>query len=271
MKNKNQDNRSGRRALALLGAIIVITAITVAAVMAFSKLRDLWLEQCVITDVNSQITIQGCNTIPSDSIRAIFDLRNGANLALIDFAAKREQALCDNPKIKTLSVSRKLPDKLTITITERSPFAKINLKGARKDSGLVCDDEGVIFICRRGSEMLPVIREETPGSKAGDRVEGRARAALTVLETLREPEFANLNVTEIDTTRPDFLLLTLASYKTVKFTWTDMDETAEKATEALLKQLRCVSHTIATNLQPDTRVWNATQPGVVTADIYGNN
>ena len=50
-----------------------------------------------------------------------------------------------------------------------------------------------------------------------------------------------------------------------------MDEISAASREAMLKQLRCISQTIATNLQPDTRVWNATQPGVVTADIYGNN
>lgn len=270
MKNKN-NNRSQRNSMVVLLSGVLAVGIIIAVVIAFNKLRSLWLEQCVVTDVNAQVTITTSGRVNTENIRELFELRNGANLATIDFAAKREKALSDSPVIKEIQITRRLPDKLAIAVTERAPFAKMNLKGSHKESGLVCDDEGVVFSARRGTETLPVIREESPGSAAGDHIDGRSRAALTVLRAIREPEFANLNITEIDTSRPDFLLLTLASYKTVKLAWTGMDEISAASREAMLKQLRCISQTIATNLQPDTRVWNATQPGVVTADIYGNN
>jgi len=272
MKNKNKDNRSWRRALTLLAALIVIGAIVAAIVLACGKLRSLWLEQCVITDVVAQIEIQTGNTIKADAIREIFGLHEGANLALIDFAAKRKEALRQFPRIKTVEISRRLPDGVSIRLTERDPFAKINLVKAKRDSGLVCDNEGVVFTCRRGAEMLPTIRyTEAAAPEPGKSLESRARAALAVLKVAHEAEFANLNILEIDVSRPDFLTLVLANYTLVKFCWEGMDDPAPSSDAALRNQLAKVSQVIATNLQPETRVWNATQPGLITADLNGRN
>jgi len=272
MKNKNKDNRSSRRALTLFAALTVIAAIAIAVTIAFNKLRALWLEQCLLRDVNTQVEIQTGANIKADTIREIFGLREGANLALIDFAAKREEALKSYPRIKSIEISRKLPDGVIIKTTERDPFAKINVVKTKLNSGLVCDDEGVVFTCRRGAEMLPTIREaEADKPKPGDRIDGRARAALAVLKTARESDFSGLNILEINASRPDFLTLTLASYTSVKFCWEGMDSPSPASDAALRSQLIKVSQVVATNLQPETRVWNATQPGIITADLNGNN
>ena len=272
MKKRKQDGNSGRRALAFLAALVVLGAIVTGTVLAFNKLRALWLEQCVIRDVNAQVEIATGRRIKPDVVRELFDLKEGANLALIDFNAKREEALKRYPVIKSLNISRRLPDGVVIAVTERDPFARIGLKGAKRESGLVCDDEGVVFSCRRGAEMLPILREsDSPGVQPGDRLEGRNRAALEVLKVLHEAEYADLGVLEIDSSKPDFLQFTLTNYTLVKFCWEGMDDFSPASNAALRAQLTKVSQVVATNLQPTTRVWNATQPGIITADINQRN
>lgn len=272
MKTKNKDNRSARRALATLAAIVIVTALAVAVTIAFNKLRDLWIEQCAITDVNTQVTIESGNSITPDTVRDIFGLRDGANLALIDFADKREEALKKYPVIKSINISRRLPDGVAITVVERDPFARIGISGSKKETGRVCDDEGVVFGCRRGAEMLPIIREPAaPGTQPGERLAERAKSALSVLLVAREARYSDLNLLEIDTAKPDFLLITLTNYSSVKFRWTGMDSFTPESDAALREQLTKVSQTIGTNLSGEVKVWNATIQGRVTSSTTQPN
>lgn len=266
MKTKNRDNRSARRALATIAMLVVFAALAVGVIIAYNTLHGLWIEQCAITDVNTQVAVTSGNRIKADVIREIFDLRNGANLALIDFAAKRAEALKKYPVIKSVNISRRLPDGVSVTVVERDPFARIGLSGAKKTTGRVCDDEGVVFTCRRGAEMLPLIREpEEPGTKPGEALKDRARSALTVLLVAREPQFADLNILEIDTAKPDFLEITLTNYSSIKFRWTGMDSFTPESDAALREQLTKVSQAIGNNLSGEVKVWNATVQGVVTS------
>lgn len=272
MKTKNKDNRSARRALALIAALAVFATLAVGAILAYNRLREVWIEQCAITDVNSQVSIESGNRISPDTVREMFGLRNGANLALIDFATKRNDALKKYPAIKSINVSRHLPGGVSITVVERDPFARIGLSGSKKPTGRVCDDEGVVFTCRRGAEMLPLIREpEEPGTKPGEALKERSRSALTVLLVAREPQFADLNILEIETAKPDFLEITLTNYSKVKFRWTGMDGFTPESDAALREQLTKVSQTIGTNLSGEVKVWNATIQGVVTSSTNQPN
>ena len=55
-ENKIKSSNGGRRILIVLGIIVCIAAIIGLAV-AYNRLRDIWLEQCVITDFASQVSI----------------------------------------------------------------------------------------------------------------------------------------------------------------------------------------------------------------------
>lgn len=210
--------------------------------------------------------IQSGDRIKPDTVRDIFGLRNGANLALIDFAAKREEAMRKYPAIKSISVIRHLPDRVSITVTERDPFARIGITGTKKDTGRVCDDEGVVFNCRRGAETLPVIREPSSADiKPGTRLDDRSRQALNVLLVAREAAFADLNILEIDTSKPDFLLITFANYSEARFCWTGMEKPTPESAVAMKDQLTRLSQAIGTNLSGEVKTWNATVQGIVTS------
>lgn len=120
--------------------------------------------------------------------------------------------------------------------------------------------------------MLPMIREPAePATQPGGRLENRAKSALSVLLVAREAKYADLNLLEIDTAKPDFLEITLTNYSKVKFCWTGMDGFTPESDAALREQLTKVSQAIGTNLSGDTKVWNATTQGIVTSSTNQPN
>ena len=192
MKKLPDNRRRGttRRIVAAATALALVGLVAAGAATAWSRLHATWVEQCVVTDVSSQVSVTSGKMVKGDVIAENFGLRKGANLALIDFDAKRREVLAKIPNLKSISVVKRLPDKVTIVAEERSPIVRMGIKGSRSDTGRVADAEGMVFLCSRGTRMLPVIRETAaPGSPVGKRLEGRAAAALQLLDLARDPEF----------------------------------------------------------------------------------
>ena len=263
-KIKNSDGR--RRALAAFGAVVCIAALA-GIVFAYGKLRDLWLEQCVITDVASQVSITDGKMVRADVIAHEFGLKNGENLALIDFGRKREETLRKIPNIREISIARKPPDKVAITVEERVPAVRLGVKGQKTDSGRVADTEGVVFISSSGTQTLPMIREASaPGTKKGQRLSGRTLAALRLLETCRK-NFHELSAIQADVSKPDCITFVLGNdYSVAYIAWDGMDAPSEATQKNLEKQLDYLSKAYCSRIDDSIRVWDATQPG----RVYGN-
>lgn len=252
-----------------LGLAIAVLAVLAAAaaglIFAYGKLRDLYLEQCVITDMARQVTITTGKMVKPDVIAENLGLRPGANLATIDFAKRREDLLKRVPNLLSIRISRKLPDRVIVTAEERTPVARLMVKGSRSDVGRVVDTEGVVFLWQRGTQSLPVIREAQPTPR-GDRIRGRTLAALRLVEACREPEFLELGVLDVDTQKHDFLTVTLGNYSRVKILWEGMDEQTPDSKTDLLQRLDNLRNTIRSNVSPATVIWNATIPNRIFAD-----
>ena len=265
-ENKIKSSNGKRRILIVLGVVVCIAAIIGLAV-AYNRLRDIWLEQCVITDVASQVSITDGKMVRADVIAYMFGLKNGANLALIDFDERRKETLKKIPNIREISIARHLPDKVSITVEERVPVVRIGIKGEKKDSGRVADTEGVVFISSNGTQMLPIIREATaPGTDKGQKLTGRALAALKLLETCRD-NFRALAAIEADISKPDFITIVLGNdYSIATVAWDGMDDPSESTQKNLEKQLDHLTKAYTSRIDDSIRVWDATQPG----KIYGN-
>ena len=265
-ENKKKGSNGGRRVLILLGTVVCIAAIVGIAV-AYGKLRDLWLEQCVITDVAAQVSITDGKMVRSDVIAYEFGLKNGANLALIDFAEKRRETLKKIPNIRDISIARHLPDKVSITVEERVPVVRLGITGQKTDFGRVADTDGVVFISSSGTQMLPLIREAAaPGTKKGQRLSGRALAALRLLETCRD-QFRELAAIETDISKPDYITVVLGNdYSKAKVAWDGIDDPSDATQGKLERQLNELTKAYCSRVDDSIRVWNATQPGKVYAD-----
>ena len=103
----------GRRILLgamMIGAVLFAfqRAYSVATHMALFRLKE--------------VTISGNHVVPADRIRSLAQIEPGQNLFSVALteAAARIQA---EPMVKTVRLSRKLPDRIAISITEREPIA----------------------------------------------------------------------------------------------------------------------------------------------------
>ena len=265
-ENKIESSNKGHRILAIMG-VVAMLVILAGVVVAYGSLRDLWLEQCVIRDVSSQVSITDGRMVRADVVAEQFGLKNGANLALIDFDEKRRKVLKKIPNIRAITVERHLPDRVDITVEERVPVVRLNIRGRKGDSGRVADTEGVVFNSSSGTQTLPTIREAAaPGTQKGQVLAGRVLAALKLVETCRE-KFSSLAVIEADASRPDYIMIVLGTdYSRAKVAWDGMDDPTPATMPALERQLKCLSDAIASRVDGSIRVWDATIPNRAFGD-----
>lgn len=273
-KPKNQiKTHSPKQAALIFTGLSLISAIAIGIVFGYNSLRNIYLEQCVITDLNRQVEINHGKMVDGEVIREKLGLKTGANLALIDFKTKREDALKTTPNIRNISISRHLPDRITVDVEERSPIARVNIRGKKAVSGKVVDTDGVVFIWQRGTNMLPTIREaDAPGTHPGAHLSGRALAALRVIEACQEGDLRELGILEIDASKNDYLLATLGNYSRAKIAWNQMNDIDSfESRDSMLKQLEFLTKAVRSHISDDQSViWNATDTsGKIYADIKG--
>lgn len=253
-----------------VAAVIVFAVIGLGVVVGYQKIRAIYLEQCVIRDMASQVTINAGKMVHPSNIAEQLGLRPGANLATIDFTKKRDELLKDIPNIRSVRIMRRLPDRVVISVDERTPVARMGLRGSKATTGRVVDTDGMVFVWQRGTQTLPTIREpQAPGVPKGQRIQGRTLAALRLIEACREPEFLELGVLEVDVSKPDFLIATLGNYSKVKISWDGMDEHTPAARGDLRVRLSNLVKAIHSRVAPDTVIWNATLPDRIFADTQG--
>ena len=147
----NKVERRGRLGIYAIVATVILTAMSIGVLLGYEKLRALWLEQCVVRNFSEQVEIVAGTMVKADVIAWEFGLKNGANLALIDFDEKRKAILKKIPNLKAVSIARRMPDKVAIVTEERVPIAKMNIHGSRAISGRVVDSEGVSMLVQEPS------------------------------------------------------------------------------------------------------------------------
>ncbi len=276
-------NRIHRPKRGLIKAIVLALLLVVAVsalVFAFTRLRARYLALCTITDVERQVSIESGKMVKKDVLAHCLGLTNGANIAMIDFEKRREETLRKIPNLREIVIRRHLPDRVSVTIEERKPIARLALKGKRKNAntGRVADEEGVVFEFMRGTELLPVILEKAaPLTARGHRLTGRAHAAICLIAACRDPELQEIGLLDVDLSRRDYLLATISTgtrYAQLKIAWEGMDEAETPASRAsLIRQLTHVRDAIRARVADDAVIWNATDfstPGRIYADTKGS-
>lgn len=260
---------SRRRTVLTVLGLVATVAVIAGLAFGYTTLRALWLEQCVITDMERQVSITSGKMVKADVLadKENFGLHPGANLALIDFDKLRTKVLARIPNLKNLTLFRQLPDRITITTEERVPIARLGLRNEKRNSGRVVDAEGVVFECFPGTALLPIIFENgAPGTSRGQHVEGHAFAALQLVAMCREPEFQPLGLREISLEKTDYLTVTLGSYSRAKIAWEDMPAKTSAARASLRRQLTHLIQAINALPSNDIATWDATdfsKPGRV--------
>ena len=262
----NRIERKGRMPI-VVTAIVALALLGIGTAVCYDKLKALYLEQCVVTDMAEQVSVTSGKMVKADVIAENLGLRKGANLAMIDFSEKRRELLAKVPNLKSIRISRQLPDKVTVVAEERTPIARLGLSKALDPSGRVVDEEGMVFVWQRGTQTLPIIREsKAPGTARGTIIQGRTLAALHLVEACREAELLELGLLEVDTSKHDFLLATLGNYSKLKILWTGMDDPTPESGADLRKRLTQLRDAIRSKVVPNAVIWNATIPDRIFLD-----
>ncbi len=270
--NVNVKDQKAMRRLLVLAAVVLAGGglVCLGAVFGIGALRSIWLEQFRVQDatIDVVVTSSGKNVIP-ETIAFHFGLTNGANLATIPYEEKSKKLIARNPNIRSIAIERRLPRRVTIEVKEREPAVHVAPIKGKGNSGLVADYDGVVFRTHIAPPRLPTIRESDETKREpGQRLEGNAYAALQLVHLLADaadgnsdapPELADLHVSEIDTSKPDYLFVTLEDYSTAEIAWAHMGEDSEVAQKSLRRQLVHLAQAIATRLTPRATRWIVTE------------
>jgi hypothetical protein len=151
--------------------------------------------------------------IPARQAASVAGLRSDMNLMEVDLGEIRSRLLA-LPRVKSVKVERRLPDRLAIEIEERLPVAWVtSVERGRANnidqrSRLFVDREGVVFKCEellREYMALPVINAvDQPVITLGREINTvTMTAALALLEEIRSREWSvPCSVNRIDITNP---------------------------------------------------------------------
>jgi len=269
-KNTENERQSTDRQVVVVKTVVFLL---LAAALAFAlhKLHNVWLQQCIVTNAAEQIEIESGQMVRGGLIAEICKLKNGVNLALLDYSALRADALRQLPNLKSITFRRRLPNRLKVSIEERVPVARLGLSGKRESTGLVADEEGIVFRKHRDTGALPLVREAATSTMPGKRLGERAMAAIRLLEALRSPEYAELASLEADLLKEDYIMLTFKNdYSRAKVAWADMDCDTPESRANMHRQLRHLRDAVRTGI--GVRLWNATDtavPGKIYAETKG--
>lgn len=202
-----------------------------------------------------EIEIEAGDTITADRVREYLKLREGMPLFALDIARRQREFVRDASTIRSLTITRRLPDRIVVSLVEREPLARL----ARKP--LAVDREGCIFPRYLSIETLPCISGyPTDRIVPGARVVGMARAALELLDLLRNHSLP-LPVVDVDVSREDYLDCTLSDQRRVKLAWPRMGASDARSERLLLAQLKGLAAAMNSERGQGRGIWDATIPG----------
>jgi hypothetical protein len=151
------------------------------------------------------------------------DVCVGTNLFAFDIGEVRRGWLREAPYLKSVELSRLLPDTVVVRVTERLPAARL---GKWRHRYFVVDKEGRVFFARRGKKQLPVIVGYSesrlgPGSIVGEGI----RAAVTVLDVCRRAGLDDIiRPARFDVEKPARVVIDLEGRERCTLAWESTDD-----------------------------------------------
>jgi len=224
--------RAAVRVAAPAGAVVAAAAVCLLLWFGLRALgHALYAENpsFVIRDLD----IRGGALISETLIREYTQIEEGRNLFDVDIDQVRRDFLARAPSVRSMEISRRLPDCLRIRIDERTPLARFGWKGP-----LVIDRDGVVFAFNGRSDHLPVVANyRGDDARPGARPDGLCRAALEVLEVLDDMPPLGLDIEAVEVDHRDYLMLRLRDRKAAKLAWKEMGAGTRASRRHLLRKI----------------------------------
>ncbi len=152
------------------------------------------------------LVVEGVHYASASQVRHVFSQDFGRSLYLVPLQARRQQLLAID-WVQDAAVSKIWPDTLRVAIREREPVAFVRLPSARAGEGTrlaLIDLYGHILRPRVAAKFtLPVIA----GVRENETVESRRARVMRALEMLKEIGPLGAQVSEVDVSDPNNLLV----------------------------------------------------------------
>jgi cell division septal protein FtsQ len=264
VKKTNKRNHSAQsrvKAVVSMLSIVVLVGL-ILGLWAGSRFIVRKLYSRNSTFIIKHIDIKGSMILSSTLVREYTKIDEGLNLFDLNIRQIRNDFLRRVPSVKSIDISRKLPDTLEINIVERIPLARLGL-----NSPLVVDRYGMIFVFKGPASQLPVlIGYDKKRSRPGVKILGIAQAALEALVAIEDDPSLGLDVARVGVGYDNYLLLRLTDGKIIKLAWNDMGMQTDISQEELLVKLSKVSVALHSKRGMNLTVLNAT----LDKDMPGN-
>lgn len=220
-----------------------------------------------LRNLRHDITVNTGKTLTPEIIYGVLGLKEGVNVFDLPIEQKRKELLERAANIRDITIVRRLPNKLIITIIEREPIARIGITGTE---GRVVDEEGVVFNRNAGIGALPFIKgaDNIAGLKPGDRLHGMAMSAARLVVSAQRPE-VRLRLLELDTIKEDYLLLTFSDHRQAKFAWEGMDDDEKDTIAKMQAHFDELGSYMESEAGRICLMWDARVPGRIAATLPG--
>lgn len=233
---------SGRRTHQLVTASLVCIFAGLSGVVLWMALQKAG-EELLFTNPEYQLTridiLSDGQRISPSKVKQWAEIEVGMNTHSVNIA-KMRTALLRVPVIKSVDVTRYIPNRLEIKISERLPIACL---GVHRLLGV--DQTGYVFTVAPTRNAMPTITGFVEQISPGTRLQGRLLNAVEVVDVLnRTPLGGLIRVDVLDVREPDCLLLKLTEGPLVPLKWNDMAMSNPESRLALDGKLRSLARVL---------------------------
>lgn len=200
-KHRTYRRRRGRfRGLYRLLSILLVAAAVVAACLVFFRVNT--------------VTVEGGVRYTAEEIVAASGIRTGDNLVALSKSQVAEKIRTELPYVESVSIRRKLPDGVVLTVKERSAAASVSGSG----SHWLISSQGKLLEQENGQDVVMVMGLQALSPYAGGTVmvaekdEATLSYVLEILTALESREMLPL-CTELDCTSDVSITLKYGIYE----------------------------------------------------------
>ncbi|MGE5172371.1 MAG: cell division protein FtsQ/DivIB [Betaproteobacteria bacterium] len=194
----------------MLLKVVAVIMITAGGVLAWQGYRALMHADMFVV---SGVDAQGVKQLREEDLKEIAAVFTGRNIFRVDIGTAVRRAYA-NPWVKEARIYRKLPNRITMVVVERIPFAVLDTGTAR----YLMDEEGMVIERlakeRAAAWPLPVIAIRGYHARPGEQVntEGLAEAMMLIAEIAARGGWQPADVT-VKADSPDSLSVVYADYE----------------------------------------------------------
>lgn len=236
-KSKKGDGWDRARPALLIGGLLLAAVVVLGGL--FLGVRQLFAGNGAFCISSIDVVVDPNGMLTPELVKEYAAVEEGMNLFDVDIHEIRRMFLGSAANVKSVTVSRQLPDTLRIEIQEREPIAHFYLR-----RGLVTDREGTVFVMRQGYSHLPSIRGYGGNGIAvrpRARVRGMAVVALEVIDACRDEAGLALQIRTVDVDHDEYVVLYVPHDNKmwrVHLRWEGMGTATDPARKALVRKLR---------------------------------